>query len=259
MTATQHAFPTVVPVAIADLERLLELVEVADALEPADRSAIGRLRTMATAGVQAQAAHRDAHGGGLFDRDQLAAQQEAAGNVLAGPGPHLPASHRGGHDTEVGAARAIDLKAGTLRARVLAELVRVADTGATDVELERALDLTRPTGGNRRGELVKLHLVERAPHGRTRTVGNHRPAVVWVATEAGVAAAKGLGYRITGELTDGHAIAVRTMLDPDSEPLGTGRLAEFTGRLSPAAELTARAEADLARIDPRGHVRVVGA
>lgn len=193
---TEAAEPRIVPVAIDDLVTLLDVAvdawadtAVADR-SPDDRAALTRLREQADAAVAARHAYRTR---GQFT---LALDGIDAGNVLAGPGAHLPATHRNGHSTEVEAARRIDLRAGTLRVRALAELAAAGDVGLTDVELEARLEVRRPTGGNRRGELVKLGHVEEVP-GVTRTVRPHGPAKCWRVTAAGIVALRGLGYAVS--------------------------------------------------------------
>lgn len=122
--------------------------------------------------------------------DGLAAAADASA-VIA---PGQPAAHAAGHATEAQAATRVRLVAGTLRAKVLAELVAATigpDAGGlTDVELEAALDLRRPTGGNRRGELVRLGLVERLTYDDgvtvTRPTSTGSPATVWRATARGI-------------------------------------------------------------------------
>lgn len=113
------------------------------------------------------------------------------------------AHHRPDHATSVAAAEHITLTAGTLRARALAALVAAGSDGLTDVELEQRLEVRRPTGGNRRGELVKLGLVQSRPDDdapgsvKLRTVPGHLAAIVWVAVpDRAIPALEELGYRV---------------------------------------------------------------
>ena len=101
-----------------------------------------------------------------------------------GPLPNpTPLHHRDGMDTEQAAAQAAIPAAGTIRRAVLAHIVSCGERGSTDVETEAALGLSRPSGSNRRKELVDAGLV--CDSGRRRLTGTGRFAAVWVATEAG--------------------------------------------------------------------------
>ena len=118
--------------------------------------------------------------------DELDLDGEDAGNVDA----LRPAHHHPDHATSVAAADRIALTAGTLRVNVLAALKTAAE-GMTDVQIEEACGLRRPTGGNRRGELVGFGLVEeRVVDGKpvVRVVEGHGPAKVWQITPRGRAA-----------------------------------------------------------------------
>lgn len=91
--------------------------------------------------------------------------------------------HAQGTTTELIAALQAGHKSGATRARVLEYLYQQADHGATDVEIEAALRLNRPTGGNRRGELRDARLV--AATDRTRPTATGSPARVWAITDRG--------------------------------------------------------------------------
>jgi hypothetical protein len=89
-------------------------------------------------------------------------------------------------ETSQAAARAITLKTGTARWRILARLWCSYDTatvGRTDLELQRELDMNPSTERPRRGELVDAGLVTDA--GWTR-IHDGREWTVWVLTQAGV-------------------------------------------------------------------------
>jgi hypothetical protein len=80
--------------------------------------------------------------------------------------------------TSIAAANRV-ASAAALRARVLAYLVTQPD-GATDEELQTALDMPGSTERPRRVELVTRGLVRDS--GRTRQTRSGRQAVVWVAS-----------------------------------------------------------------------------
>lgn len=136
--------------------------------------------------------------------EQLPLGGEPGGNLAAMTAPHRHPDHA----TSVAAAQHVTLTAGTLRVRALLALARAGRDGLTDVELEEALEVRRPTGGNRRGELAKAGLVqprhEPAEGGErvTREVPGHLPATVWQITVAGRKALEDLGYR-TEHVTTG--------------------------------------------------------
>lgn len=209
-------YPTVTPVSIADLEHALRLLEVL----PPDTSveeaaAIGRLRHGLTAAQQAQQRARDGHPRLSLGDTTLEEPDHDAAELLALPVPVRRAT--AGETPSAKAARRLELKVGTLRARALAELVQAGPVGLTDVELEERLGVKRPTGGNRRLELVKLGLVEHAldsglgrpTTNRTRIVAGHGAAYVWRANDRGLAALEALGYRV-----DRTGIAGRTVTAP---------------------------------------------
>lgn len=90
-----------------------------------------------------------------------------------------PAPHNG-KATSRAAAEAIEPKAGTLRRRVL-DYVRAQDAvGATDEEMQIALDMNPSTQRPRRIELESMGLIERTT--QTRKTNSGRDAVVFVAT-----------------------------------------------------------------------------
>jgi hypothetical protein len=196
--AVEPHYPTIAPFAIADVETVLGIVESTEDLAIEERLAVERLRLTLTAAQQAQARARSDHP----SLDGLLGAEVDAGNVVAGP-VHGPATH-GAHVTEEDAAERIRLVAGNLRARVLAAIVEAGPAGLTDTEVEAKLGLRRPTGGNRRGELVKLGLVaKRLDEGGAtikRTVAGHGPAACWAATDRAIPALRELGYDVVEDL-----------------------------------------------------------
>lgn len=210
----QPHYPTVAPFPIADVETALGLIEsVIEELDPAEVAAIGRLRLTLVAAEQAQARARSEHP----SLEGLDPAQEDAGNVAA----LGVASHAAGHVTEVAAAERIRLTANTLRAKVLAALVEAGPDGLTDVEVEDRLGLRRPTGGNRRGELVKLGLVAKVLDAGgaavTRVVEGHGPACTWAATEAAIPALRELGYCVDVIAGDLFGWDVATVTGPGDD------------------------------------------
>lgn len=101
--------------------------------------------------------------------------------AVTGNAPGL--AHRSGGDTEHGAARSVVSVSGPIRTAVLMALATAGTRGLTDLELEAALDLHRPSGGNRRGELVALGLVD--PSSERRDSPSGRPCVVWKINDRG--------------------------------------------------------------------------
>lgn len=81
--------------------------------------------------------------------------------------------------TSVAAARAAEPAAGTDRAAVLGMLRRMGSHGATDEQMQRALNMNGNAQRPRRVELVEAGLVVDSQRVRQTTFG--RPAVVWVA------------------------------------------------------------------------------
>jgi hypothetical protein len=91
----------------------------------------------------------------------------------------LPAPAQRHSATSVEAAEAIEPKAATLRGQVLSYLKGCGASGATDEEIQAALELNPSTQRPRRIELCNLGLVRDS--GRTRLTKAGRKAVVWVA------------------------------------------------------------------------------
>ncbi len=89
--------------------------------------------------------------------------------------------HQRHSDTSRTAAVAVEPKAGTLRAIVLAWLRNRGDEGGTDEEMQSELQMRGDTQRPRRGELYKAGLIR--PNGKKRITlaGNH--SVVWVAVQ----------------------------------------------------------------------------
>lgn len=194
--STDHVpshYPTLAPFTIAHVEAALGLLEILpDGATLFDASAVESLRAELTTVQAAQRRARDSHP----TLDGYSEPDHDAANVLALPVP----SHRAGLAvaTSAEAARSLELKVGKLRTRALAALVEAGEDGLTDVQLEGLLGCRRPTGGNRRGELVKLGLVRRAPLARTRVVPGHRRAAVWVADlDRAIPALLELGYGVS--------------------------------------------------------------
>lgn len=79
--------------------------------------------------------------------------------------------------TSVAAGERIREDAGTLRGRVLAYIRGAAERGATDEEMQAALDMNPSTQRPRRGELVEAGLV--MDSGITRPTKSGRQATVW--------------------------------------------------------------------------------
>ena len=92
--------------------------------------------------------------------------------------PPLPAHN--GRPTSRAAAESMRDSARTLRAKVLWHLVAVGPVGATDEEIQRALDMNANTERPRRIELVEAGRV--ISSGRTRKTNAGRTATVWVAS-----------------------------------------------------------------------------
>lgn len=103
---------------------------------------------------------------------------------LSDPGrDSVGAHHRHGGDTERRAAYEAMPGSGTTRRRVLTSIAAAGEWGRTDQELEEELGLLRPTGGNRRGELVDGGWVRDS--GRRRPTRSGKPAIVWILTAPG--------------------------------------------------------------------------
>jgi hypothetical protein len=90
------------------------------------------------------------------------------------------APHQTCSATSRAAAEAIAPAAGTLRATVLAYLVRCEESGATDEEMQTAIGMAQNTQRPRRGELVRAGFVRDS--GKTRPTRSGRNASVWIAT-----------------------------------------------------------------------------
>jgi hypothetical protein len=86
--------------------------------------------------------------------------------------------------TSVEAAEAIEPKVGTLRRAVLQFIRQRGSDGATDEEIQLALNWNPSTQRPRRVELCNLGLVRDS--GRTRLTKAGRKAVVWIATGGGL-------------------------------------------------------------------------
>lgn len=142
----------------------------------------------------------------------------AKGNLAALPVAH----HHPDHATSVNAAEHIALTVGSLRVRALEQLAAAGSDGLTDVELEDRLQVRRPTGGNRRGELVKIGAVQEAtgPDGSPvlREVPGHLPAKVWRVTELGAELLGRLGHdvdRWSSATSWGYIVHEDPAADPD--------------------------------------------
>lgn len=97
------------------------------------------------------------------------------GWVHGGDQPELPFVSR---DTSEAAALAAEPNAETLRAAVLAFIRACGDHGATDEEIQVALQMGGNTQRPRRRELHLRHLIRES--GETRMTRSNRRAVVWV-------------------------------------------------------------------------------
>ncbi len=96
-----------------------------------------------------------------------------------------PATHANAPTTKRAAAVAIRPTAGRQRMKVLAYLQSQGTIGATDEQIQLALDLTGNSERPRRKELQALGLIEDSGHVRPTTSG--RAAGVWGATTKGLA------------------------------------------------------------------------
>lgn len=81
------------------------------------------------------------------------------------------------------AAAQIEPSAGTLRAHVLAYVRTCGEIGATDEEMQIALEMNPSTQRPRRVELEKLNLIRRIAF--TRPTKSGRSATIFVACEVG--------------------------------------------------------------------------
>jgi hypothetical protein len=86
--------------------------------------------------------------------------------------------HQRGSATSEAAAVAIEPRSGTLRRMVLEHLRACGAQGATDDEIQHALDMNPSTQRPRRIELVNSGLVKETS--RTRRTRSGRMATVWV-------------------------------------------------------------------------------
>lgn len=84
---------------------------------------------------------------------------------------------QGHSETSLAAAQAIQPDATTLRAQVIACLRRCGTYGATDEEIQAALDMNPSTQRPRRIELVRAGHVQDS--GTTRPTRSGRQATVW--------------------------------------------------------------------------------
>lgn len=87
-------------------------------------------------------------------------------------------------------AEEISKYAPNLRTKVLAFLLRRGDKGATDEEIQDALDMNPSTERPRRVELVNAGFVRNSE--KTRSTSNGHDAVVWVATEDAIEVLKNI-------------------------------------------------------------------
>lgn len=99
------------------------------------------------------------------------------------PGADTTTPPHSGSRTSRQAAAAIQPNAATLRAAVLRYLNQRGGRGATDQEIQMALNMGGDTERPRRGELVAGGLVEDS--GFTRKTSTGREATVWVAVAEG--------------------------------------------------------------------------
>jgi hypothetical protein len=93
----------------------------------------------------------------------------------------VPAPSQSHSETSRTAAREIEPKAGTLRGYVLAYIRGSGETGATDAEMQLALNMNPSTQRPRRIELVTAGLVIDSQ--TTRQTPSGRKAVVWKAAK----------------------------------------------------------------------------
>lgn len=91
-----------------------------------------------------------------------------------------PAPHNG-TPTSIAAAEQIEPTAGTLRAAVLEYIRNCKQHGATDEEVQVALDMNPSTQRPRRQELEKQGFILRTD--RTRLTKSGRSAVIFIAAE----------------------------------------------------------------------------
>lgn len=118
------------------------------------------------------------------DRLRQALQPSLFDQPLSDPGVDaVGAYHAGAGLTERRAAYEMLPESGIIRRRVLDVIALAGEHGRTDQELEDELGLQRPTGGNRRGELMVGGWVRDS--GLRRPTRSGKPAAVWVLTVEG--------------------------------------------------------------------------
>lgn len=143
-------------------------------------------------------------GGGIFAGDHGREIEVEAARVLDGRAGY---ARDGQPPASWETAIALCGHGGNTRFRVLAHIVDTGTEGATNTEIEDALDLKRPSGSNRRLELEEAGLVMQDPDGRQRPTPTGQPATVYIATPLGVDVAHHLhtikGPALFGE--DHHA------------------------------------------------------
>ena len=108
------------------------------------------------------------------------------GDHIAGYGPSAP---HNGTPTSKEAAVAIEPNAETLRKKILDFLRLCGQDGATDDEIQKALNMTGNTERPRRGELANAGLIFRVCHNgcySTRATSSGRKAVLWFAAKGAV-------------------------------------------------------------------------
>ena len=93
---------------------------------------------------------------------------------------HLP---HNGTATSIAAAESMEQDAPTMRRKVLAYIVESGMHGATDDDIQRALQMSGDCERPRRGELLTALLIEQT--GEIRRTSKGREAKVWHATMAG--------------------------------------------------------------------------
>jgi len=86
--------------------------------------------------------------------------------------------HQAHSETSLDAAESMSEKAPTIRDRVFRHLLYMGDVGATDEQIQLALDITVSTEVPRRRELQLLGKIKDS--GNTRKTTTKRTAVVWV-------------------------------------------------------------------------------
>ena len=94
------------------------------------------------------------------------------------PAPSTPYARDS--ETSMEAAVRIEPVAGTMRAQVLEHIRRCGEMGATDDEIEVALNMRHQTASARRNDLAGIEWI--VDSGRTRLTRSGRKATVWVAT-----------------------------------------------------------------------------